>query len=219
MPLSRNVLASLLSVGVLLLLGGGYVFLSEGVHSGTNNSAGSVPTSWRASNHKPLRNRSVPLVKRPLQSLQEKDWNQYTIRINTWHRPEQLLVSVDWHAQCPGVAQIQVVWCDPDNEPPPELANYDKVVIERHTENSLNERFRILIQPPTLGILSIDDDVLRPCEAIDAGFFKWTEAPDRMVGFDGRLHVENDDGNWQVSTMMIRPLLRITNRIIGKEIV
>ena len=159
------------------------------------------------------KNRTVPLAQRPLQSLQEKDWNQYTIRINTWQRPEQLLASVEWHSTCPGVAQIQVVWCDPDHEPPAELllgmnqkrygttdhgSDYDKVVLERHDENSLNERFRILIEPPTLGILSIDDDVLRPCEAIDAGFFKWTEAPDRMVGFDGRLHVENEDGTWQV---------------------
>jgi hypothetical protein len=34
----------------------------------------------------------------------------------------------------------------------------------------------------------MDDDVLRPCLAIDAGFFKWTQNYDRMVGFDGRSH-------------------------------
>jgi hypothetical protein len=134
-----------------------------------------------------------------LRQLRPVDVEQYTIRINTWRRPEQLLVSVDHHASCEGVAQIQIVWCDKENEPPPQLYNYSKVVIERHEENSLNERFRILFPTPTLGILSIDDDALRPCEALDAGFFKWTRFPDRMVGFDARVHVEDPDGRWKVS--------------------
>lgn len=142
--------------------------------------------------------RRVPLQKKDLQPLKEQDSNQYTIRINTWQRNEQLLVSVDWHSQCPGVAQIQIVWCDKENDPPSELLEYEKVVIERHDVNTLNERFNILHPTPTLGILSIDDDVLRPCESIDAGFFLWTQSPDRMVGFDGRLHVENDNGSWKV---------------------
>jgi hypothetical protein len=137
--------------------------------------------------------------KQKLEPLRPIDVDQYTIRINTWQRPEQLLLSVDHHASCPGVAQIQVVWCDKEEEPPAELYNYTNVIIERHEVNSLNERFNILSPTPTLGILSIDDDVLRPCEAIDAGFFKWTRSPDRMIGFDARVHVENDNGSWQVS--------------------
>jgi hypothetical protein len=137
--------------------------------------------------------------KKQLEPLRPIDVDQYTIRINTWRRPEQLLISVDHHASCPGVAQIQVVWCDKEEEPPAELYNYTNVIIERHQVNSLNERFNILSPTPTLGILSIDDDVLRPCEAIDAGFFKWTRSPDRMIGFDARVHVENENGQWQVS--------------------
>jgi hypothetical protein len=136
---------------------------------------------------------------RVLEPLRPIDLEQYTIRINTWKRPEQLVISIDHHSSCPGVAQIQIVWCDPDEEPPVQLLNYTNVVIEKHDVNTLNERFHILTpDTPTLGILSIDDDVLRPCEAIDAGFFKWTRSPDRMVGFDGRLHVEHSDGTWQV---------------------
>jgi len=187
--------------GVVLLLGvHGYLLqtlLSPEMDSASTPAIAPVETLDLAPTNV-LRRRPAPLPKRKLQPLEEKDWNQYTIRINTWRRPEQLLVSVDWHSQCPGVAQIQIVWCDHENEPPAALEDYDNVVIERHEANSLNERFNILIPPPTLGILSIDDDVLRPCEAIDAGFFKWTESPDRMVGFDGRLHVENDDGSWEV---------------------
>eukprot|EP00934_Nitzschia_sp_Nitz4_P000530 Nitzschia sp. Nitz4//scaffold41_size133979//52647//54070//NITZ4_003344-RA/size133979-snap-gene-0.121-mRNA-1//-1//CDS//3329551461//530//frame0 len=160
----------------------------------------SSPQIVRTNAARPAPESSV-LPSRYLQSLSENDWNQYTIRINTWRRPEQLLQSIKWHSQCPGVAQIQVVWCDPDNEPPEELQQYENVVVERHEQNSLNERFRILLPTPTIGILSIDDDVIRPCEAIDAGFFKWTKAPDRMVGFDARLHVESSHGTWKYGYM------------------
>jgi hypothetical protein len=147
-------------------------------------------------------------VRRQLTKLRPIDYEQYTIRMNTWRRPEALVQSVKHHASCPGVKEIQIVWCDKENEPPRELVEMTerksaesssdaRLIIERHDANSLNERFNILEPTPTLGILSIDDDVLRPCEAIDSGFFKWIKSPHRMVGFDARAHVENDDGSWQ----------------------
>lgn len=119
------------------------------------------------------------------------DTSQYTIRMNTWHRNEQLLLSLNHHAKCEGVAQIQVIWCDTINDPPNEILNHPsgKVFIEKHIKiNSLNERFRILDDTPTLGILSLDDDVLRPCIALDAAFIRWTRHPERIVGFDARWH-------------------------------
>ena len=123
------------------------------------------------------------------------DKDQYTIRINTWRRDEQLLLSVDHHASCDGVKEIQVVWCDSENDPPDALVQHPsgKVKVERHEINSLNERFKVLIDPPTLGILSLDDDVLRPCAALDAAFLRWTRHPDRMVGFDARTVVAVDE--------------------------
>ena len=124
---------------------------------------------------------------------------QYTIRINTWRRNEQLLLSLNHHAKCDGVMEIHVVWCDAENDPPNDVTDHPsgKVRVERHVVNSLNERFRMLIEPPTLGILSIDDDVLRPCIALDAAYVRWTRHPDRMVGFDARTHVvvEMGDGD------------------------
>jgi glucuronyl/N-acetylglucosaminyl transferase EXT2 len=119
------------------------------------------------------------------------DTLQYTIRINTWQRNEQLLLSVNHHAKCEGVAQIHVIWCDDTNEPPNEIVHHvsGKVKVEKHVINSLNERFKVLLDTPTLGILSLDDDVLRPCVALDAAFLRWTRHPDRMVGFDARTHV------------------------------
>lgn len=140
----------------------------------------------------------IHLDRKDLTPLRDVDRSSYTVRINTWERPEQLVVSVNHHSKCHGAAQIQVVWCqDQKGDPPQEILENPKVVIERHTVNSLNERFNILTPTPTLGILSIDDDVLRPCEAIDSGFFKWTINPDRMVGFDARLHEERED-TWAV---------------------
>jgi hypothetical protein len=155
-----------------------------------------------------------------LAPLRPIDYEQYTIRINAWRRPEQLVVSVKHHASCPGVKQIQIIWCDKENDPPKEILDMmttgnnstnNKIVIERHVENSLNERFNIIEPTQTLGILSIDDDVLRPCEAIDSGFFKWIKSPHRMVGFDARNHVENEDGSWEYG------YLRYVNNLIYKQ--
>jgi len=119
------------------------------------------------------------------------DTSQYTIRMNTWHRNEQLLLSINHHAQCEGVAEIQIIWCDTLNDPPGSVLHHSsgKVKIERHDINSLNERFKIVLDTPTLGILSLDDDVLRPCEALDAAFLRWVRHPERMIGFDVRTHV------------------------------
>lgn len=149
----------------------------------------------------PLTGEKGVLIPPSVTPLREVDLELYTIRINTWKRLEQLMVSIEHHATCPGVAQIQVVWCDEEQDPPHELERFPKVVVERHSVNTLNERFHILQETPTMGILSMDDDVLRPCEAIDSGFFKWTQNPHRMVGFDARTHVVDDTGTWKYGYM------------------
>lgn len=180
------------SVHNSVLRGGGFGSEKLSDISSHNNNVTSSSVVWPP----PQFTKLTPL--RPI------DMAEFTIRINTWKRNEQLILSVNHHASCPGVSQVQIVWCDPDEDPPDELLNHpsNKVVIERHVVNSLNARFDIRSTtgpiPPTLGVLSIDDDVLRPCDALDAGFFKWTNSPHRMVGYDGRLHVEKDDGNWAV---------------------
>lgn len=130
------------------------------------------------------------------------DQQYYTIRMNTWKRNEQLLLSINQHSKCEGVLQIQIVWCDSEVAPPEEVLNHPsgKVVVEYHSENSLNERFHILSQPPTIGILSLDDDLIYPCAALDSGFLKWAQNPQRMIGFDARSHVAvttNDNDNEQ----------------------
>lgn len=146
-----------------------------------------------------------------LTPLRDADRELYTIRINTYNRNAQLVLSVHHHATCPGVAQIQIIWSE-SGEPPLSISNLtniykDKVIIENHRQvNSLNERFRMLIPTPTLGILSMDDDVLRPCEAIDSAFFQWTNTPHAMVGYDPRGHaVKNGElmyrGDARIATL------------------
>lgn len=84
---------------------------------------------------------------RTLTPLRQQDYEFYTIRINTWKRLDQLQTSIEHHKSCPGAAQIQVVWCMDQGEPPASLTEHEKVVVERHEVNSLNERFRILQEP------------------------------------------------------------------------
>jgi glucuronyl/N-acetylglucosaminyl transferase EXT2 len=128
-----------------------------------------------------------------LTPLRDVDRELYTIRINTYNRHALLALSVHHHVRCPGVAQIQIIWSE-SGEPPLMITNLtsvykDKVIVENHRQvNSLNERFRMLTPTPTLGILSMDDDVLRPCVAIDSAFFQWTQYPHAMVGYDARGH-------------------------------
>ena len=53
----------------------------------------------------------------------------------------------------------------------------------------------------------MDDDVLRPCVALDAAFLRWTRHPERMVGFDARIHVvieadtKENKSNWKYGFM------------------
>jgi glucuronyl/N-acetylglucosaminyl transferase EXT2 len=124
------------------------------------------------------------------------DYERYTVRINTWKRQEQLRIALEHLRSCrASIAQIQVIWCLAQGPVPEWLLQFNEgnddglfVVVETHEENSLNERFHVLLEPPTYAILTTDDDLLRPCLALDAAFVKWTRNPHRMVGFDYRLH-------------------------------
>ena len=64
----------------------------------------------------------------------------------------------------------------------------------------LNERFKVVLDAPTLGILSLDDDVLRPCAALDAAFVRWTRHPEQMGRFDARTHVVAGDSDNEGNT-------------------
>ncbi|KAL7559759.1 hypothetical protein ACA910_010430 [Epithemia clementina (nom. ined.)] len=151
------------------------------------------------------------------------DYEYYTVRINTWKRQEQLQIVLHHLLTCPTVTQIQVVWCSAQGPVPDWLhqlkkgagrhpqhhqtndyhhtengslyfLDWPRLVVEEHEDNSLNARFDVLLPPPTAGILNQDDDVLRPCAAMDAGFALWTMNPERLVGFDARrVGIQSED--------------------------
>lgn len=146
----------------------------------------------RLENSQPFRGHANVSSAFQVEPLTPNDHEQYTIRMNTWKREEHLHLSLDHYVSCKGVAQIQIIWCTTQGDPPTWLKDYPdkRVVVEAHKKDSLNERFHILMEPPTAGILSIDDDILAPCLALDSAFFKWVQTPDRMVGFDARGYEE-----------------------------
>jgi glucuronyl/N-acetylglucosaminyl transferase EXT2 len=201
----------------------------SGADAGTSATTTTTTTTTTA-NNSPLRRALAPqhasaiLPPRPLPTVEDKeeivqtttnssslsiffsldpiDMTQYTVRLNSWKRPEQLKIAIDHYQSCDSVAQIQVVWCTAQGDPPEWLSQQQggskQVIVELHELNSLNERFHVLHEPPTRGILSVDDDVLRPCIALDAGFFKWTQHPDRMVGYDARaIEVDHKHKTWK----------------------
>jgi hypothetical protein len=59
---------------------------------------------------------------------------------------------MDYYKTCDVVKQIQIVWSDQVNAPPPEFSqNYpkDKYLFEIHKTDSLSNRFRVLDSVPT----------------------------------------------------------------------
>lgn len=159
---------------------------------------------------------TLPGSGRAVTPLRSIDREQYTIRILSWKRAQFLAASVALHSQCPGVKQIQVVWSvlqeddddtdtdgknesnanstelPPNNRIPQEVLDNPKVVIEKRTTNRLNNRFDILPTTPTatLGVVSMDDDLIYTCDALDMGFFLWAQHHgERMVTYAPRRHV------------------------------
>jgi hypothetical protein len=143
----------------------------------------------------------VNLTVPSLHPLRHIDREFFTLRINSWRRPLKELVT--YYAACPGVAEIQVVWCDSETEPPGWLMSLQNtssaenatnflmrptVLLDRREINSLHERYNLSKSPPTLGIMSVDDDILIPCITLDHVFFLWTCNPERLVALQPRMH-------------------------------
>ena len=124
---------------------------------------------------------------------------QLTIRVNTFRRNDLLKRFVEHFSRCSVVREIQVVWSDQQNEPPamsmfslPQRGSgrdhVARIVFERHSTDSLNNRFRPTVPIPTDAVFSVDDDMFLRCEALDFALGVWRSAPHSMVGFVPRLH-------------------------------
>ncbi|CAM9097703.1 unnamed protein product [Discosporangium mesarthrocarpum] len=119
----------------------------------------------------------------------------FTVRMNTWRRNDLLKKSVEHFGSCSSVQQVQVIWSDQENSPPP-LSFFaegikSKVFFEMHDSNSLSHRFHIIMPVETDGVFSVDDDVIIPCDDLQFAFETWLLSPSTMVGFHPRLVTHN----------------------------
>ncbi|CAB4041156.1 Exostosin-2, partial [Paramuricea clavata] len=91
---------------------------------------------------------------------------------------------------------IVVVWNNVDRRPPPEsewpeLTKPVKVIETK--ANKLSNRFFPYNEIETEAIFSLDDDiVMLTADEIQFAFEVWSEYPDRLVGFPGRLHTSSN---------------------------
>jgi hypothetical protein len=81
----------------------------------------------------------------------------YTVRIKG-RRLDLVMQSLDYHAQCPSVRDVQVEWTDPtSNVPPKSVLNHKSGKVQTSGKSS------------TAAILLLDEDILFGCEDIERG--------------------------------------------------
>ncbi|KAK6926322.1 Glycosyl transferase 64 domain [Dillenia turbinata] len=125
----------------------------------------------------------------------------YTVLINTWKRNSLLKQSVAHYASCRGTNAIRVVWSEVDPPSDSLQASLENIVLSKsnkahipncsfnlNDENTLNNRFKPILDLQTDAIFSVDDDVIVPCLTLDFAFTVWQTAPSTMVGFVPRMH-------------------------------
>lgn len=130
-------------------------------------------------------------------SREAGDDAQFTVVLNTFKRPDLLHRALAHYASCPRVAAVRVVWSEPAAPPSRDDPDADAlfpgpsgfVRYDAHPTTSINNRFLPLAGLTTAALLSVDDDMVPPCAALDDAFAAWKAAPGALVGFYPRLHV------------------------------
>lgn len=113
----------------------------------------------------------------------------FTIRVNTYRRPDLLNEFIMHYSGSPEVNEIQVIWSDQSSVPPISTwIGNSKVKFEVHKSNSLSNRFRPLIPIKTEAILSLDDDLIIPWHVLKYTFSVWRSNQNALVGFSPRIY-------------------------------
>ncbi len=131
-------------------------------------------------------------------------FDKFTIIMNTFRRNDLLMRSLAHHAACaPEVPlhSIRIVWSDLENAPP-DISELRKssaipIIVDIHTTDSLNNRFKLHGDLATHAVFSTDDDLLHTCSALTFAFNVWRHFPNSLVGFNARGFVKHDDGHAQ----------------------
>eukprot|EP01035_Chromulina_nebulosa_P017028 gene17028-22534_t len=115
-------------------------------------------------------------------------------KVNTYRRLNQLENFVKFYDSCKVIKSIQVVWSDQENQHPSHWIkdfNLQKVEFEIHLQNSLTNRFKPILNISTQAILSIDDDLIVPCEELEKTLKVWQSNSNTIVGYSPRIHSRN----------------------------
>ena len=81
--------------------------------------------------------------------------------------------------------QIQVVWSDPDSQPPTSwIKDYgERLVFEVHDDNVSSNRFLAKTVIETDAVFSVDDDLIIPCTTLAENLRTWRSFDRTLVGF------------------------------------
>lgn len=139
--------------------------------------------------------------------LVDADRKKFTIRLTAGSFAERTYVAVEHYAKCEAVEQIQLLWdsgaySERENErveEKMEKIGNGKVLVDKRRETTLHDKFELRVEPPTIGVLMLEDENVFLCEALESGFYRWTRHPERILGYEPRFHKENSF-QWEYST-------------------
>lgn len=123
----------------------------------------------------------------------------FTAVVLCYDRVDTMFKVITKISDTPSLTKIVVVWNNVNKAPPsaakwPKLSKPVKVV--RTKENKLSNRFFPYNEVNTEAILAIDDDILMLTpDELEFGFQAWREFPDRLVGFPGRVHTNQNSSS------------------------
>uniref|UniRef100_A0A7S1BQV8 Glycosyl transferase 64 domain-containing protein n=1 Tax=Corethron hystrix TaxID=216773 RepID=A0A7S1BQV8_9STRA len=131
--------------------------------------------------------------------LRPKDKEHFSIRMSPYKFAERAYAVVEFYAKCDAVEQIQLLWdlddyTDQENKEVEEVMGKignGKVVLDKRRGTTLHDKFDLKVAPPTYGMLMVEDEIVFACDALKMGFYRWTRHPERLVGYEPRLHKEN----------------------------
>lgn len=128
------------------------------------------------------------------ESTDQNSSSKYTIRVNTFRRPDLLKTFLNHYTTCKDVKEIQIIWSDQKTAAPIEwvrLYPNALVTFEIHKNDSLSNRFRPLLSIKTDAVASLDDDLIITCAEMSRTFAIWRSNIRALVGYSPRLNAWN----------------------------
>lgn len=127
---------------------------------------------------------------------------RFTLVLNSYQRPSLLVSAIRHYSSCRSIDAIRVIWCEEGLPPtrtqsPEYYSNHKEVRYDVMPSSSLNSRFQPIEGLRTEAVLSLDDDIIAPCDALDQAFWTWRDHKRNLVGFYPRLHTQLADCSYE----------------------